>query len=113
MQSLKFKNPEMQEYVCTLVGKQAKFKGKKKNWYRTQTLYWKGVEINRHSNEYQELLDKAFECLSRNESFKKALLSTGNATLKHSIGKSDPHKIVLTEKEFCSRLMNIRDSLQK
>lgn len=31
LQSLKYDNPEMQEYVCTLVGRQAKFKGKKKN----------------------------------------------------------------------------------
>ena len=30
LQSLKFKNPEMQKEVCKLVGKAAKFKGKKK-----------------------------------------------------------------------------------
>jgi hypothetical protein len=29
----------MQKEVCKLVGKQAKFKGKKKKWYKTQTLY--------------------------------------------------------------------------
>jgi len=42
LQSLKFKNPDMQKHVCTLVGKKAKFKGKKKKWWRTQTLWWKG-----------------------------------------------------------------------
>lgn len=30
LQSLKFSSPEMQAHVCTLVGKSAKFKGKKK-----------------------------------------------------------------------------------
>ena len=35
LQSLKFSNPEMQKQVCTLVGKAAKFKGKKKKWYQT------------------------------------------------------------------------------
>lgn len=30
LQSLKFQDPEMQKHVCTLVGKKAKFKGKKK-----------------------------------------------------------------------------------
>ena len=30
LQSLKFKEPEMQKHVCLLVGKAAKFKGKKK-----------------------------------------------------------------------------------
>ena len=34
LQSLKFKNPEMQKYVCTLVGRAAKFKGKDKKWYK-------------------------------------------------------------------------------
>ena len=32
LQSLKFESVEMQRYVCTLVGKAAKFKGKKKKW---------------------------------------------------------------------------------
>ena len=32
LQSLKFKNFDMQKSVCLLVGKAAKFKGKKKNW---------------------------------------------------------------------------------
>jgi len=31
LQSLKFHNPDMQERVCTLIGKAAKFKGKIKN----------------------------------------------------------------------------------
>lgn len=31
LQSLKFSNPEMQKEVCKLVGKAAKFKGKKRN----------------------------------------------------------------------------------
>lgn len=46
LQSLKFSSIEMQEHVCTLVGKSAKFKGKKKRWWPTQTLYWKGVPIH-------------------------------------------------------------------
>lgn len=45
LQSLKFQDPEMQKHVCTLVGKKAKFKGKKKKWWKTQTLYWKGEDI--------------------------------------------------------------------
>ena len=57
LQSLKFSNPDMQKEVCKLVGKAAKFKGKKKKWYRTQTLYWQGKEIPRDSEEYQQLLD--------------------------------------------------------
>lgn len=111
LQSLKFENPDMQEYVCTLVGKAAKFKGKKKKWYKTQTLYWRGKLIKRNSEEYQELLDRAYNELSKNKSFQKALLATGNATLTHSIGKNNISETVLTKQEFCSRLTYIRKNL--
>ena len=112
LQSFKFSNPEMQKEVCKLVGKQAKFKGKKKKWFRTQTLYWQGKEFKRDSEEYQELLDRAFDALATNEGFKKALLATGNSTLTHSIGKTKQSETVLTRTEFCSRLTKIRDRLQ-
>jgi predicted NAD-dependent protein-ADP-ribosyltransferase YbiA (DUF1768 family) len=113
LQSLKFKNPAMQEHVCSLVGFKAKAAGSKKNWYVSQTLWWKGVSIKRDSDEYQELLDRAYDALSENTKFQKALLATGNAVLKHSIGKSDKNKTVLTKQEFCSRLTKIRTKLRK
>ena len=112
LQSLKFKNPEMQKEVCLLVGKQAKFKGKKKKWWRTQTLWWQGKEIDRHSQEFQDLLDRAFDALSQNKKFKNALIATGNSTLTHSIGKNDPHRTILTSQEFCSRLLKIRNQMK-
>lgn len=112
LQSLKFKEPDMQIEVCKLVGKAAKFKGKKKKWWRTQTLYWQGQEFKRDSQEYQDLLDRAFDALAQNTGFQKALLATGKATLTHSIGKSKEQETVLTKQEFCSRLTKIRDNLQ-
>jgi predicted NAD-dependent protein-ADP-ribosyltransferase YbiA (DUF1768 family) len=90
LQSLKFKNPEMQKYVCTLVGKEAKFKGKPKRWFITQTLWWQGKEIDRHSQEYQDLLWKAYNELFKNSGFRNALLASGRSSLTHSIGKTDP-----------------------
>ena len=113
LQSLKFKEPEMQVEVCKLVGKAAKFKGKKKKWWQTQTLFWQGQTFKRDSKEYQELLDKAFDALSTNTSFQKALLATGTATLTHSIGKTKQQETVLTRQEFCSRLTKIRERLRK
>lgn len=112
LQSLKFSNPEMQKEVCKLVGKAAKFKGKKKKWWRTQTLHWQGVEIARDSQEYQDLLDRAFNALAQNSGFRAALLATGNAVLTHSIGKNKITETVLTRQEFCSRLMKIRAQLR-
>lgn len=113
LQSLKFQDPEMQKNVCLLVGKAAKFKGKKKKWWKTQTLHWQGQTFKRDSEEYQILLDRAFEALSTNASFRKALLATGDAVLTHSIGKTKITETVLTRNEFCSRLMKIRRDLRR
>lgn len=112
LQSLKFKEPEMQKEVCKLVGKAAKFKGKKKKWWQDQTLYWQGVSYKRESQEYQDLLDRAYAALAENEGFKKALLASGNAVLTHTIGKRKETETILTAREFCSRLTSLRNYLQ-
>jgi hypothetical protein len=111
LQSLKFKNPDMQIEVCKLVGKAAKFKGKKKKWWREQTLFWQGQAIKRDSQDYQELLTRAFDKLFENEGFQKALKATGNATFTHSMGKNDIHRTVLTEREFISQLNRLRKKI--
>ena len=112
LQSLKFSNPEMQKYICSLVGYAAKRAGKHKNWQRNQTLYWKGVEYDRQSKEYQELLDRAYEALAGNDGFCKALLASGDAVLTHSIGRTNPKETILTQSEFCGRLMRLRERIR-
>jgi predicted NAD-dependent protein-ADP-ribosyltransferase YbiA (DUF1768 family) len=113
LQGLKFENPEMQKAVFLLVGKAAKFKGKKKNWRRDQTLYFQGQSIKRDSQEYQDLLDEAYEAMfGQNESARNALLASGDAVLTHTIGKSNQSETVLTRSEFCSRLTKIRGRIK-
>jgi hypothetical protein len=111
LQSLKFKDVEMQRYVCALVGKTAKFKGKGKNWWKTQTLWWLGKEYDRHGSKYQDLLDRAYKELAKNDGFKRALMATGSSTFTHSIGKNDESHTVLTEREFCGRLTKLRKEI--
>lgn len=111
LQSLKFKNPDMQVEICKLFGGGAKKKGSSKKWYRDQTLYWRGVAYKRDSVEYQELLDRAFIALGQNSKFRKALISTGKSNITHSMGKKKQNETILTEKEFCSRLMWIREKI--
>lgn len=113
LQSLKFQNPDMQKYVCSLVGRAAKFKGKNKKWQKTGLLYWQGETIKRDSERYQKLIDEAYDALAKNESFKKALLATENATLTHSKGRTKISETVLTKQEFVSRLTKIRTELTK
>lgn len=111
LQSLKYSNPDMQAHVCTLVGKAAKFKGKKKKWYRDQTLYWKGTPIHRESEAYQILIENAYNALFLNDGFRRALAATGKSTLTHSMGKNKMNETVLTEREFVRNLTRLRDLL--
>lgn len=111
LQSFKFESIPMQEYVCSLVGLKAKYKGKRKKWWNNQTLYWKGKEYPRSSQEYQDLLTNAYDALFTNESFKKALKAARNATLTHNIGRSNENETVLTKREFISQLERLKKML--
>ncbi len=114
LQSLKFDKPHIQAEVCSLVGMAAKRRGGKRNkrWKSTQTLWWQGTPYKRKSPEYQELLDRAFQALFQNASFRKALQAAGDATFTHSMGRNKESETVLTEREFCSRLTKLRDQLE-
>ena len=113
LQSLKFKDADMQEHICTLVGAKAKRSGAKKNWQREQTLWWRGTPIKRDSDDYQELLDRVYEAMfTQNKKARAALLASRDANLTHSIGRSKISETVLTKTEFCRRLMKIRSRIR-
>lgn len=111
LQALKTKNPDMQEHICGLVGRAAKFAGKNKNWKTNQTLYWWGKSYPRKSDEYQKLLTIAYTELGKNNSFKRALTAAGNATFTHSIGSRKQEDTVLTVNEFVGQLNRLRNEL--
>lgn len=114
LQAFKDDKPHIQIETCKLVGKAAKFKGKKRNkaWKRVQKLWWMGEEFDRHGQEYQDLLDRAYQAMcDQSEGFRNALKASGKSTLTHSLGSNKASETVLTEREFCSRLMKLRDTL--
>ena len=111
LQGLKFEGVETQNSVFQRVGVKAKLRGKKRKWYLDQTLYWQGTPMKRDSVEYQALVKEAFEALAQNTDFQKTLLATGNRTLYHTMGKSDPTRTILTEGEFCKILTDVRNKL--
>lgn len=112
LQALKFRNVKKQKQVCLLLGKDAKNSTRhtlaQLKWRITHNLYWQGKRINRFSDEYQKLLDRAYCELSKNTDFIRVLFETTEKELVHSIGKNDTRKTVLTEYEFISRLNRIR-----
>jgi predicted NAD-dependent protein-ADP-ribosyltransferase YbiA (DUF1768 family) len=114
LQSFKFDKHHIQKEVCKLTGFAAKRRGSKRNkaWKSRQSLWWSGERYDRDSKAYQALLDRAFNALSKNKKFAKDLIATGDSVLVHTIGKNKITDTVLTEKEFCSRLMKIRKALK-
>ncbi len=113
LQSLKFKDPTMQAHICSFIGKKAKFAGKGKAWWKTQKLHWLGIEYDRHSSAYDDLIRRAYDAMFENEGFRDALKAAGDAVFTHSIGKNDPSKTVLTEREFVRHLNRLRNRLNQ
>ncbi len=113
LQSFKFDKVHIQVEVCKLTGFAAKKRGMPRNqtWQRLQKLWWKGVAYDRDGKGYQDLLDRAYDAMFENTKFRQALKASGRAVLTHSIGRSNIRETVLTEREFCSRLMRLRDRL--
>lgn len=83
-------------------------------WQRDQIVWWKGVSVNRQSDDYLQLIQRAYQAMfEQNERFRTALLSTKGRKLYHSQGEQNPYKTILTEKEFCQILTELRDHLEK
>jgi len=111
LQSLKIEDLSEQERVCGLAGPAAKSTGEKHDWRRTGSLWWRGQPVDRLSEEYQALLNRAYQQLfDQSERFRKALAATGDARLMHTIGKTDPCETILTADELCTRLERLRSS---
>lgn len=111
LQSLHYVETDLQTWICTLVGSEAK-KCRQTWWKDTGKLYWKGKAMLRNGLDYQIFLDDAYNALATNQRFIDALIATGDEDLDHSIGHIDPSETILTVREFCSRLTKIRTRLK-
>ena len=110
LQSLKISDLDEQRRICGLTGPHAQSIGRKHDWSISGTLWWNGKAVDRLSDEYQALLDRAYDTLfARSEKFRTALAATGTTQLVHTLGKPDPCETILTADEFCSRLMRLRE----
>lgn len=87
--------------------------GHQSDWKVRQVVYYKGREIDRHSVEYDELINGAFDALFGNYDFRNALRESAGCKLMHSIGKSDKRKTLLTKREFVSQLYRLRNRLNE
>lgn len=112
LQSLKYQDVNVQHEICAMSGKEAKNKTNNV-WQQNQIVWWKGRSIDRQSQDFENLIRKAYIALyQQNEVFSKALSSTKGLKLYHSRGEQNPYKTILTEKEFCGILTYVRDSIK-
>ena len=108
LQSLKIPDANTQKYFCeNYLGYVAcKAKLTMPDWRKDQTLYWMGRSIDRHSEDYQELLTTAYDRLfESNPYFKNIVLPHFKGyLLVHTIGCDNPQETILTEAEYISQL---------
>ena len=110
LQSLKQKDKDKQRQVCSMKGKNAK-KMTSAGWQTDQIVWWKGNAIDRQSGDYLQLVRRAYQAMfDQNERFRTALMSTRGMALFHSRGETNPFKTILTEKELCQILTELRDN---
>jgi hypothetical protein len=113
LQSLKFPLLEKQTRLRALHGIKAKRLGKKKKWYLDHNLYWLDTVIPRHSAEYFNLVNDAFDAMyDQNLKYQARLSETSGKKLIHSRGSSNPDRTILTESEFVHILERLRNRNQ-
>lgn len=113
LQSLKFISKRRQREVAALFGKAAKHKGENKLlWKLTGIVFWQGKPYRRSGAAFTSLIGRAYdELFSSSPEFREALGATERKPLSHSIGKSKKRQTILTESEFISNLLRLREKL--
>lgn len=113
LQSLKQQDRDKQRQICAMKGRNAK-RATTTRWQADQIVWWKGIAIDRQSEDFQQLLRHAYQAMfDQSERFRAALMATRGMKLYHSRGKSDPFKTILTEQEFCQILTDLRDNYDR
>jgi len=114
IQSLRSSDERFKEQSYTLTGFVAWKKGQGVNWWDKQEVYWLGKTIDRNSDEYTELITKAYDCMfEQNEEFRNALRESLPYKITHSVGKTNKTKTLLTNREFLGQLNRLREKLNE
>lgn len=95
LQSLKRKELDKQRQICSMRGGNAR-KMSVASWQTDQIVWWKGQAIDRQSEEYQQLIRRAYQAMfKQSERFRVALMQTRGITLVHTSGEQNPYKTKL------------------
>ncbi|MBR5227628.1 MAG: hypothetical protein IKV94_03225 [Clostridia bacterium] len=112
IQSLRTPDVNLQEEICSMTGLFSyNIRTMLPDWRNSQKVYWRGIEIDRHSDEYSTLLYNAYyELYSQSAIFKYALDLTKDKgySLIHTIGCHDRTLTLLSPNEFIGHLNHLR-----
>lgn len=104
LQGLKIKDPQLQYlFMSTYSGMDAKkMSGVLDDWKKDQLLYFDGRAYQRYSEEYTDLISRAYDSLfNTNQMFREIILPRfKECYIIHSIGSDNEAETVLTESEF-------------
>ncbi len=108
LQSLKVQDEQLQREICLCKAYELE-KYSIPDWNGSQSLWWKGRQIDRYSTKYMRLLRKAYkEMYLWCARFRDALMATEGKQLIYDSGETDPDKTILTDEEFCAILTCLR-----
>lgn len=112
LQAIKHSEPDVQKLVMQYSGLDAYHtRGSTgvDDWRSRQSLSWKNQTMMRDSEQYQVFLDELFSAAFENPLYAKAIKSTGDKVLLHSVGNENPQETVLTRNEYESRINSLKE----
>lgn len=112
-QGIKFKEVNMQNYVFAYSGLNSnRVKAcSDYDWKTTGKIYWQGDEIDRYSEEYDNLIDELYISAIQNPLYRSAIKKC-NVYIMHSIGAKEKNETVFTRYEFEKQLNCLKDFLK-
>ena len=113
LQSLKYQDTCLQRKICAW-GEADVLETLSSDWQDSQTVWWKGRAVKVGSKRYRRLIRKAYEAMYLwSARFRDVLMSTEGKELRYDSGCDDPCTTLLTDKEFCKILTDLRRANQR
>lgn len=82
------------------------------DWKKTGIVYWQGKEIDRYSQEYDDLIDELYISAIQNPLYRN-ILKTTDKEIIHTMGGKEKQDTVFTRYEFERQLNCLKDFLKK
>ena len=110
-QGIKFKDKKARKLVYKMSGLNSnRIKAATDfDWTKTQTILFGNKEIDRHSKEYENLVDELYVSMLQNPLYVGALRAVKDKYILHAIGELDSNLTVFTRYEFEKELNCLKD----